>query len=65
MKIPQNLFRWKRAAYLVTGGLIVCAGLVLVKMPLLIGVLLGGGLVALFGLVGFCPLCHLLKGVWS
>lgn len=61
MKIRQNLPGWTRAVYIASGAGIIWACLVFVKMPLLIGMLLGGGLLAVFGLVGFCPLCHLMK----
>lgn len=58
MKFTRNLSYWKRVAYVALGGGILCAGLFFVKMPLLVCVLMLAGLVAFFGLAGFCPLCH-------
>ena len=62
MKFTPNLSIWKRVVYIALGSGIVWTGLVFVKMPVLICVLLLGGLVAGFGLVGFCPLHHAVKG---
>ena len=62
MKFTPNLSFWRRVVYVALGSGIACAGLVFVKMPVLICVLLLGGLVAGFGLVGFCPLHRTVKG---
>ena len=61
MKFTPNISFWHRVVYVALGGGIAWAGLDFVKMPLLMGVLLLSGLVAGFGLVGFCPLCYVLK----
>ena len=62
MKITANLSLWQRAAYVALGSGTVVAGVLFAKMPLLIGVLAMGVVVAGLGIVGFCPLCYFVKG---
>ena len=62
MKISRNLPVHYRVAYVLAGGLTMCTGFMFVKMPFLLCVLSAGGLLALFGVIGFCPIRHSVKG---
>jgi hypothetical protein len=57
MKFSQNLSGWQRVMRVAFGTCIACAGIFFVKMPILICVLVLACLVAVSGLVGFCPTC--------
>jgi hypothetical protein len=57
MKFSQNLPGWQRVLRVAFGACIACAGIFFVKMPILICVLILACLVAVSGLVGFCPAC--------
>ena len=61
MKLPDNLSFWHRVAYFSLGSGIACAGLLFIKIPLLVGALVLGVVVAGMGVVGFCPLCYFVK----
>ena len=58
MFYKKNIPAWERAVRVTLGLLIVVAGVLglLPKSPL---ILLSGGLVALTGFSGFCPMCAL------
>jgi len=55
MKFSQNLPGWQRVLRVALGSCIACAGIFFVKMPILVCVLILACLVAVSGLVGFCP----------
>ncbi len=57
MKFSQNLPGWQRVVRVLLGCCIACAGFFFVKMPILVCVLILACLVAVSGLVGFCPMC--------